>query len=127
MGGCGSGRPGYKQKSEGCRSLDVNSMNREGCLNAGCAGNFTWSRDGDLIAQIGFHTEERGVVLDYRVRLHGGDWEAVTQYVPLTYTECRFGGQRPYFHCPGIVSKQHCGRRVGKLFSGGRYFLCRHC
>ena len=33
----------------------------------------------------------------------------------------------PNFRCPGIVNGLRCGRRVGKLFSGGRYFLCRHC
>lgn len=40
---------------------------------------------------------------------------------------CTYGGTRPYFLCPGVVNGVHCNRRVGKLFSGGRYFLCRHC
>ena len=127
MGGYGSGRPSYKQKAEGCRSLDVNYMNRKGCLSAGFTGNWTWSRDGEVISQIGFRTEESRVIFDYRISQRGGDWEPITQYVPLTYADCHYGGQRPYFRCPGIVSGQHCGRRVGKLFSGGRYFLCRHC
>jgi hypothetical protein len=25
------------------------------------------------------------------------------------------------------MNGRHCGRRVGKLFLGGKYFLCRHC
>ena len=29
--------------------------------------------------------------------------------------------------CNGIVNGRHCLRRVGKVFAGGRYFLCRHC
>ena len=127
MGGYGSGRPSYKQKAERCRSLDVNRMHREGCLNAGFSGNLSWSRDGEVISQIGFRTEESRVILDYRIKFNGRNWEPITQYVPLTYIDCHYGGQRPYFHCPGIVNGQHCGRRVGKLFSGGRYFLCRHC
>jgi hypothetical protein len=102
-------------------------MHREGCLNAGFTGNLTWSRDGEVISQIGFRTEENRVIFDYRIKLHGSDWEPIRQYVPLTHIDCHYGGQRPYFSCPGVVNGQHCGRRVGKLFSGGRFFLCRHC
>ena len=86
MGGYGSGRPSYKQKAEGCRSLDVNRMHREGCLNAGFTGNLAWSRDGEVISQIGFRTEESRVIFDYRISQRGGDWEPIKQYVPLTYT-----------------------------------------
>lgn len=127
MGGYGSGRPGYKQKAEDCRSLDVNRLHREGCLRPGARGNWVWSRDGAEVARIGYQAREGWFVLDYRVRQHGGDWEPISEAIRLTHTDCHFGNQRPYFLCPGIVSGRHCGRRVGKLFSGGRYFLCRHC
>ncbi len=43
MGGYGSGRPGHKQKAEDCRSLDVNRLHREGCLEPGRMGNWVWS------------------------------------------------------------------------------------
>ncbi|UWQ90844.1 hypothetical protein K3727_19170 [Rhodobacteraceae bacterium M382] len=127
MGGYGSGRPSHKQKAEGCRTLDVNRMHREGCLNNGWRGNWTWSRDGEEVARIGFRSETGRIVLSYRISQYGGDWEPVTQRVPLEHTSCYYGGQRPYFRCPGIVNGQHCGRRVAKLYAGGRYFLCRHC
>ena len=61
------------------------------------------------------------------MRLYGGEWEPITQPVRIEHTDCHYGGQRPYFLCPGIVNGRHCRRRVGKLFAGGRYFLCRHC
>ena len=127
MGGYGSGRTGYKQTAESCRSLDVNRLNREGCLRSGWQGNWTWSRDGEEIARVGYKAEQDRIVLDYKVRLNGGDWEPITQPIPLTYSNCNYGNQRPYFRCPGIVDGRLCGRRVGKLFAGGRYFLCRHC
>ncbi len=127
MGGYGSGRPGYKQKAEDCRALDVNRLNREGCLRPGRRGNWVWSRDGQEVGRIGYQAEKVRLVLDYRVSQSGGDWEPITETVPLIYLDCHYGGQRPYFRCPGIVNGRHCGRRVGKLFSGGRYFLCRHC
>jgi hypothetical protein len=43
--------------------------------------------------------------------------------VPLTRTGCNFGGERPWFVCPGAG----CGRRVAGLYGPGRYFLCRRC
>jgi hypothetical protein len=45
----------------------------------------------------------------------------------MEHIDCHYGNQRPYFRCPGVMNGRHCGRRVGKLFLGGKYFLCRHC
>ena len=67
------------------------------------------------------------IILSYSVRQNGSDWEPITQTVNTTQSDCNYGGQRTYFLCPGVVNGRHCGRRVGKLFSGGRYFFCRHC
>ncbi len=77
--------------------------------------------------RIGYSAHEGRFDLDYKVRVHGGDWESISQPIRLAYADCHYGGQRPYFICPGVVQGRHCGRRVGKLFSGGKYFLCRHC
>ncbi len=127
MGGYGSGRPATKQKVEDCRSLDVNRFHKDGCLRNGWQGNWTWSRDGQQIASIGCRTGQDRITLDYKVRQYGGDWEPITQTVPITHTDCHYGGQRPYFLCSGLVNGIHCGRRVAKLYAGGKHFLCRHC
>lgn len=127
MGGYGSGRSSYKQKAEDCRSLDVNRLHREGCLDDGRMGHWVWSRNDEEVGRIGYQSNGGRLDLSYRVRLFGGDWESVTQSVPIDRASCHFGGHRPYFRCPGVVNGRHCGRRVGKLFSGGKYFLCRHC
>lgn len=127
QGGYGSGRTGYKQKAEDCRSIDIYKMKRSGCLEAGRRGNWIWSRDDEEVARIDYHCTGSDLVLNYRVRICGGDWERIEQTVPLTQTDCNFGGQRIYARCPGIVGGRHCQRRVGKLFAGGNYFLCRHC
>lgn len=127
MGGYGSGRLGHKQRAENRRSLDVNRLHREGCLEPGRTGNWVWSRDGREIARIGYRTDDDRLFLNYRVRLCGSDWEDIEQPTRLTYTPCNFGSKRPYFLCPGAIQGRHCGRRVVKLFSRGRYFLCRHC
>ena len=127
MGGYGSGRNASKQKAEQFRSLDVNRFNRAGSLHPGWQGHWVWSENGQEVARINCKSEHHRVVLDYKVREHGGDWELITQAVPITYQDCHYGRQRPYFVCPGVVYGQHCGRRVCKLFAGGKYFLCRHC
>ncbi len=127
MGGYGSGRTGRKQIAEDCKSLDVNRLQREGVLNVGVMGNWVWFSNGEEVGRIGYSMTDAGLKLNYRVRCHGNDWEAVTETVPLTYVACHYGGMRTYFLCPGYVNGRHCGRRVGKLFAGGRYFLCRHC
>ena len=44
----------------------------------------------------------------------------VNQPVLIERVSCRFGGWRSYFRCA-------CNRRVVKLYSEGRLFLCRHC
>ena len=127
MGGYGSGRIGYRQKAEDCRSLDVNRLYREGCLRPGAAGRWVWWRGNKEVGRIAYHAEEARFVLNYRYRHYGDDWEDITEPVRIERVRCNFGGERPYFACPGVVGGVRCGRRVAKLFAGGRYFLCRHC
>jgi hypothetical protein len=127
MGGYGSGRPGNKQKIEGCKSLDVNRFHREGILATGRRGSWIWSQDAVEVGRIDYEAQEGRLILKYKVQRYGDEWEHVRQSTPVVYVPCHYGGQRPYFQCPGVVSGRHCGRRVAKLFLGGNYFLCRHC
>jgi hypothetical protein len=64
------------------------------------------------------------VILTYRHRSGpSGEWEDVREPVELAWTACNFGGERPWFICPGAG----CGRGVALLYGPRRYFLCRHC
>ena len=45
-----------------------------------------------------------------------------TLYCPITWTDCNYGGRRPWFVC-----QERMRRRVGKLYLYGKYFLCRYC
>jgi hypothetical protein len=47
--------------------------------------------------------------------------------IPLAETDCHYGGKRPWFRCPAVRNGRSCGRRVGKLSLGQKYFVCRHC
>jgi hypothetical protein len=87
-----------------------------------------WSRAGRetgsiQVAVIG-DEKQKGIILSYRHRSGlGGEWKEVREPVPLSWTACNFGGERPWFICPGA----RCGRRVAVLYGPGKYFLCRHC
>ena len=129
MGGFGSGRPSGSGRNtvEACRSIDINRLNKEGCLSPGWAGSLRWTRDGEKVASINLRAEADRLHLSYRVRVGGGEWEDVAETVRIVRVVCRLGGTRPYFICPGVVNGIACGRRVAKLHGPGRYFLCRHC
>ena len=129
MGGLGSGRPSGSGRgtAEGCRSIDVNRLHREGCLRPGWSGGWQWTREGEKVASINLRTEYDLLHLSYRWRIGDSAWEDVAETVRIVRVDCRFGGARPFFICPGIVNGIACGRRVGKLYGPGRFYLCRHC
>ena len=123
MGGYGSGR-GWrgdgKRTTSDMRRLDVRRLHKDGLLTLGQAFNRQWSRNGERIADINIRVEEGRIVLLYRSRDNGGEWQDMEYPVPLDWTACHLGGQRPWFLCPC------CYRRVAVLF-GGKMFACRHC
>jgi hypothetical protein len=129
MGGFGSGRPSGsgRAKVEGCRSIDVNRLHREGSLRAGWMGSLQWTGDGEQVARIDLRADQDLLHLTYRARIGGGDWENVAESIGIIRIACRYGGARPYFICPGVVNGTACRRRVAKLYGPGRYFACRHC
>jgi hypothetical protein len=48
---------GHK-KAEHCRSLDVNRVQREGCLKSEKHVNWIWWRDADEVARISYRAEQ---------------------------------------------------------------------
>ena len=132
MGGYGSGRLGYGHSKritvEKCRHLEVRGLHREGLLKEGLArsASITWRNVwGEEQTSIELGTSAEQVVLTYSLSNRDRDPEQIEYAVPVIWTDCHFGGQRPWLLCP----ERNCGRRVGKLYlpPGGRYFLCRHC
>lgn len=112
-----------KETTDGQHSLDANWLNRNGYLTQGRRSSVRWMRGERETGNIGLRAESGQLVLVYRSRLYGEEWEDVEEPVRLTWTPCNYGGQRPWFVCPGA----NCGRRVGVIYGRGKYFLCRHC
>lgn len=100
-------------KAEDCRQLDVREWQRFGCLEPSACG--TWYL-GDR-ASVDYRVEADAVVLHYE--LAGRPME---QRVPISRTACHYGGERPWFACPG------CTQRVALLYLRyGAGFACRRC
>lgn len=131
MGGIGSGRQwrGGSYTVEEHRSIDVRRWKRGGFLEPGRWFGWQWSNDdGERLASINAKVEETRVVLSYRSKASWEEeWTDVEQSVPLEWTACHLGGQRPWFRCAVWSNGMYCGRRVAKLYAGGTLFACRHC
>lgn len=124
MGGIGSGRrnQGGKNTTSDMRPLDIRRLQRDGLLTPGRVFGWHWTRNGKEVASIQVRTEVGRVILDYKSRGNGGEWQAMEYPVRLEWTDCNLGGRRPWFLCPA----RGCGRRVAVLY-GGSIFACRHC
>jgi hypothetical protein len=131
LGGVGSGnrhRFDKKTTTGECNSLDVRSLHRDGLLKPGTSFSSSWSQAGRETGSIGGLVSREQVILSYSHRSRqGAEWESVKVTVPLQWTRCNFGGERPWFVCPGVVNGVACGRRVAILYGQGKNFLCRHC
>ncbi len=114
-----------KRKTSSLYPLDIRICQRRNWLTPGRRCNLTWSNNGEVTGSIGMHVLSADTAeLHYRVREQRGswkeEWQDVLQVVSITWTTCNFGGQRPWWQCPG------CARRVAILY-GSRRYLCRHC
>jgi hypothetical protein len=106
----------------------VRRWHREGWLRAGQYFSSSWTRGGEPSARINVRTEPNAVVLSYRSRNRGAsEWKSIEQRVPIAWTTCHFGGQRPWFVCSIYSNVRYCGRRAAVLYGAGELFACRRC
>jgi hypothetical protein len=124
-------RGGHNAKGYGtiedARSLDVMRLARAGYLAGSPSGAWQWTYADGRNATIGISGGRDAIGLDYRIKAHGEDWQSVSQRIPIRWTVCRFGGERPWFVCDVHANGVYCGRRVAKLYGGSRLFACRYC
>ena len=116
-----------KPTTAGCLRLDVRALRRARVLMPGVGGSWVWTdKDtGEQLSAISYvmsgsmERDQVGLV-ELRYRLTGGG-EHVYCPLDVTWTICNYGGERPWFGCPG------CGKRVAILFLAGGHFRCRTC
>ena len=112
MGGYGSGgwnATGRPTTADVLR-LDVNQLNKAGALRAGFSGTCRWHVRGE-VETVSLTTRTDRITLSI---------PGAVDEVLVTWEDCRFGGRRPFFCCPG------CGERTLHLYRLG-HFRCRAC
>ena len=118
---------GGKSTVESIRAIEVSQWHRLGYFTAPRPFSWVWTRDDEQTASIRVVTDRHQARLQYRYRSFGDDWTDVEQRIPIDWSPCRFGGERPWFVCSVASNGVYCGRRVTKLYGAGRLFACRHC
>jgi hypothetical protein len=113
---------GGKATTEQGDRLDLASFTRGGWLQPGRVGRTRWLQGETVWSAIGWRVlGDDGIATALELQYAIGD-APIRTVVPIVWTACHFGGQRPWFRCPALG----CGRRVRVLY-GRHYFCCRFC
>jgi hypothetical protein len=110
-----------KRTADSCFSLDVNWLKQKGYFKEGRTTESTCTqrfRNSGRYLETHIIASEDELILKYKLNN-----ENVSYQIEIDYSDCNYGGSRPWFVCPNT----RCNKRVGKLFLDGRYYLCRHC
>jgi hypothetical protein len=124
LGGRGSGRPAsLGLTADLCHrthSIDLDWLRRKRLLTVGRWSTLTWSVRGEKTGSVQITAVQDGVLLSYRARQRGEDWQQIEEAIPLVQTATNFGPRREWFRCLS------CGRRC-RIIYGGVRFRCRKC
>lgn len=124
-----------KAIAEQSNALSIFWLKKYGYLNSGWrSGGIKWIyRMSGNESNIGFTVTINGsegdnIKLQYsHTSRETGEKKSMDYEVELTTTPCNYGGKRYWFICPLTKNGRRCGRRVGVLYSIGKWFGCRHC
>ena len=84
MDGFGSGRGQRgKDTTSDMRPLDIRRLQRDGLLLLGRSFNWQWSINGEKVSDINIRTEAARLILNYRSRSNGGEWQPMEYPVYL--------------------------------------------
>jgi hypothetical protein len=125
MGGLGSGWYGDrngKQTTAGSYSIDIRQLFREGSYLLGQSTTWKWSINGKPVASVVVLITYGDVCITYRHKTQKDYWSDKAYTVDLEWTDCHYGGQRPWFQCPN----RFCSKRVAILYIGDS-IGCRQC
>jgi hypothetical protein len=114
---------------ENCLSIDVRQLHRDGRFMTPQSFPMAWKIGDEPCGEIQIQTELNVVILRFQCKdVETSKWNLVEQSVPITWTACALGGQRPWFVCDVLNSGVRCEHRVAKIYLGtSPVFACRHC
>jgi hypothetical protein len=122
-------RRGARSTCDNCLSLDVRQLHREGRLLTYQSFSLSWKCGDKALGSINVRTEPSVVILRFQCKgAVSSDWKLVEQDIPIVWTACALGGQRPWFLCTALSAGVRCNRRVAKIYLGSSsVFACRRC
>ena len=114
-----------KTTTEEALDLSIFRLNKWSLLSGFTSSTLTWRwRLSGRKCSIGIIVDVRDnpyVRLQYTKTDQEGNKKDFDYQVPLVTTPCNFGGKRYWFCC------RVCGKKVGCLYLGKEYFICRTC
>ncbi|MFH1353826.1 MAG: hypothetical protein ABIH36_00905 [bacterium] len=127
-----------KAIAEQSNSLNIFWLKKQGYFLKGGSmrgGTVTWSYGMSdskssigIWVVVGMKDEPNYIKLNYTHTDHWtGEKSEMDYRIGLATTPCNYGGMRYWFICPLTKGGRHCGRRVGVIYSIGKWFGCRHC
>ncbi len=102
-----STRISRKATTEGCLQVDIRKLARDGLLQQGAEHSLA---DGKSRYELRLASDQGRMRVQHGISMLAGFRRLAEEVVAIDWTECHYGGTRPWFLCPG------CGRRVAILY-----------
>ena len=110
--------------------VDIRKLARDGLLKPGAEGSFS---DRKSKYEIRLVSEQNRMRFQHGITMLAGFRRLVEDVVVINWTECHYGGARPWFLCPGcrrrvaILYGRKIERDGSKLPIQNRTLKCRQC
>ena len=110
MGGYNSGGGRGAMRQGQFWDLDIAVLKRLDMLRPGYQKSLVWSSNGEERARIQVECHGDHLILNYKSRQRGGDWQPIRDRIPLTYTTPNYGGRgHGSFALPVASASACCG------------------
>ena len=123
-----------KTESDSLKRVQTWWLKRNDYLEPNCwrSGGIKWvnefsGQESSISIQASTMENDKYLRIYYTLTDDNGNKQDFDYKIPLATTPCHFGGKRYWFICPWYANGKYCGKRVGVLYLGGKYFACRHC
>lgn len=120
MGGYNSGGGRGAMRQGHFWDLDIATLKRLNLLQPGRWGSLKWSVNGEERASIQVECHSDHLILIYKSRFRGGEWEPIRDRIPLSFTTPNYGGRRTWFICPSCYKRK-------RVLRGRTYYRCAKC
>lgn len=124
MGGIGSGRSCWRSKNfvEETRFITSGWVKAHLQTLSKRPLQVNWHQGKESLGSVGVSlVNHNQLCIQYKYRRScEGDWSTVTEFIPLQFSACRYGGSRLWFICP------KCGKKVAIIYVD-TVVACRSC